>query len=380
MRSFVTLNSALLSWPRCNARLYWSATDLYTTLRMGFYGGVPSKWVYNCLAKWREWLRDIGMSPDSVLQSSNATEKPTGDDFGHPVAVLPFTSVCSVGLLALLARWAGCSTQKGGLRDESARSAARSLLEAVLSSSAHARPAGDLEIRFDAHWQARWSLSEVRPADLLLPIDSSGRMDVTEWQCKFACTTGGLVYSWWRTLLKTKCDMKGRLVKISDLLIATAGAVEGLFRQVAWQAGLIVEKAAYASLKLNLRGDDIIQVRTLDLMQIAQNPRRLDTVLLQHVVAGVHASTVPARIFARDGQSQRRRGPPLEHRLRHGEQSSHHGLPAGSSWRTDKKTTACARPPPEKKFCRPHAHLGPVVYTNTPLFTRCSYTPPGRGH
>lgn len=106
-----------MEYMRGGCKMLWACKEFYELLECTSYKGQSSKWVYSQLGQWEKtcnalggsthFLKSVGghLTPEEVMKSST-----------H---VLPFTSMTSVALIALLARWAKLSPRLGGAHGRS---------------------------------------------------------------------------------------------------------------------------------------------------------------------------------------------------------------------------------------------------------------------
>lgn len=112
----------------CGQQVFWSLIDLYEVLSLTSYAKQASKWVFHCAPSWGRFLslsfpgRLILMSKHSNISQARLEEVQW---WGRS---LPQSAVATVGLLSLLARWAFARPEKGGLREETPRKCAGTVL------------------------------------------------------------------------------------------------------------------------------------------------------------------------------------------------------------------------------------------------------------
>lgn len=148
-------NMAVASFERppfMSLSLMWSLRDLFDALGHKAHKGKRWSWVSKNFPVWSTFLQHILPCHPRLLQKAASDESaPSG---GSSVR-LPWPSVCTPGLVALLLRFfAAPSSQAGRLQDNSAVAGAEALFAALLGTIS-----GEpwvMQISFDEAAQVRW--------------------------------------------------------------------------------------------------------------------------------------------------------------------------------------------------------------------------------
>ena len=249
---------------------------------MTSYTGQPSKWAWASLMRWRKHLSTVGCHDDHVLQSVQA------DSSVEPwKRFLPSTSMSSVGIVSCLVGWTSGDVQKGGLRDQLPRDAARLLLNGFINAGLRVR-GWNLLVRFDQSWTCPLPAPDIK-ADIVLRVSQDGLDDLTSWK---TCFAQGLHSETWLTWLKLILTTE-ELATLAHMPLITIlmrtrcnHELQSLHNQLVWQVGVELERTITLSLELGCHKDGL-DVKPMSITDHLAKPHRLDRFLLRHVLAGV---------------------------------------------------------------------------------------------
>lgn len=149
----------------CGQLVYWSLVDVYAMLDLSSYNRQASKWIFHCLPGWAKFM--LPFLPGSMvvhskhrnLSDSRLREVPWYD------RCLPQTSISTVGLMLLLARWSFAKAERGGLREETPRQVAEQALRSLIGQACSPARCRSFRIEFDKDWVCRWPRPQASSLD-----------------------------------------------------------------------------------------------------------------------------------------------------------------------------------------------------------------------
>ena len=147
----------------CNQPVFVQLHPIYKMLKMTGYRGMPSKWVDRCHGGWITYL-DKNLGANQVTFSTFETDNTTVKaEYSSSERCLPQTSVSMSALLALLSRWFGLKSERGGLDKPEPRDRAKYLLRSLLEWTA-TDTTMDLRcpIELVRSWQSRFPRPQLR--------------------------------------------------------------------------------------------------------------------------------------------------------------------------------------------------------------------------
>ena len=273
----------LLSFPRFGgARLYWSVIPIYDILCLQTFGGAASRWAWRCAPSWKERFQAMGLI-DQVLHSTQTLR----DSAAHsPDAFLPSTSVSTLAVLEMMARWSVMAPKNGGFREQLHKDAAQVVLEALTMQGLSNRTFV-LHIRFDHGAGVVWPCDIQVGSQLVLKV-TDGNISLEPWLAlvsnPFCCDPVAL--QWFQELRFADGQV---LCTVHSMLKRTMVSCKGhLFVQIVWQAARTIEAALYYALH---GADDQkmpdLQVNFAGIFDAIQNDGLLGTWLLRHVMTGI---------------------------------------------------------------------------------------------
>lgn len=284
------INLYLMSWPRQSMRFYWSLNNLYRHCVMTCYQGVASKWVHESRGAWtRAWIAR-GFSEDHLVRTSQVTSS----EVDASKAFLPHSAVSSFGIVSLLSRFSGSTTQQGGLRSETSRRAASCLLEGLIQSCRNARPAS-FTMRLLDRWAPAWPLSEPPAVAVHLVLTETGQLTLDELKpwCMADGSGGRLCQSWCRRLgLLSGGASKPWSLPLVKVLLLCAGNkhLESFENQLQWAVASWMDLCCMTVLRHGPPTALALSIRTEDLSEVIKDRSRLDRLLVSHVAAGKEAT------------------------------------------------------------------------------------------
>lgn len=156
-----TLSVVALRRPRdCGMRVYWGLFQLYKLLGMTGFSKQASKWVWDCMPRWRKHIGAM-INGDHFILSKHALHKDEKQD-ACPFSkrMLEEPAISTMGFCVLLSKWAHCTPQRGGLRDPAPRNASASLLRSVLGQGCVRAHGSKVRVVIDDKWMCRWPRPE----------------------------------------------------------------------------------------------------------------------------------------------------------------------------------------------------------------------------
>lgn len=145
-------------------KVFWGVFDLYGILGLKCFKGQRSKWYFSCSGRWQKFMK-AHFGQGLFVGSRHAGGRQSGASASHggfAARCLSQLAGCTVALLSLLGRWSFATEERGGLRDDVARSAASSSLAAFLALVASAGPV-TIIISCSEQWRCRWPRTSLPP-------------------------------------------------------------------------------------------------------------------------------------------------------------------------------------------------------------------------
>ena len=219
---------------------------------------------------------------DQVLHSTQTLRDSAANS---PDAFLPSTSVSTLAVLELMARWSVCAPKNGGFREQLHKDAAQVVLDALTMQGLSNRTFF-LHIRFDHAAGVVWPCDIQVGSQLALKV-TDGTINLQPWLAlvsnPFSCDPVAL--QWLQEL--RFADGQAVCTVPSILKRAMVSCKGLLFVQIVWQVARTVEGAIYYALH---GADDQnmpdLQVNFAGIFDAIQNDGLLGTWLLRHVMTG----------------------------------------------------------------------------------------------
>lgn len=147
----------------CAQQVFWSLIDLYHILSLTAYNKQASKWVFHRAPSWGRFL-SASFPGRLVLLSKHANgSRSTLEAVHRWDRALPQTSMCTLGLLFCLARWAFATPERGGLRETTPRRASLEMLRSLLEQACQAKRNKPFDVIFEETWVCRWPRPQPLP-------------------------------------------------------------------------------------------------------------------------------------------------------------------------------------------------------------------------
>lgn len=187
---------------------FWSLTDLYRTLHFEMYNRVASRWAWGILPSCEKFIGRC--CDDQVIRnmpySSSETECEGGQD-----RILPWHSISSLALIALLSRWSAAGARSGGLVAVQARRACSSMLEGLCDSVLKGATKV-IFIYFGGDFEWRWPRPPTGSCEARMVVeDRRPAIIIAELATAFALTIAGEMWSLIRCLVQVLWAEIGRL-------------------------------------------------------------------------------------------------------------------------------------------------------------------------
>lgn len=180
-RRLCEMEVAIFKWPRGSSKIFVSLASLYTSLCFEQFGKQPSRWVYNCRARWTKLFDSYGLS--SALQMSDQVGKNgSGSKDLAEAGVLPFNGVSPTGLVLLLHRFAFCHERHCGVRSEDSKLNSRWLLEKLVEPALVSLRAAPLRLDMVRCWHSIYPRPRQYTHPVDLAINSDGSVDMGQWR------------------------------------------------------------------------------------------------------------------------------------------------------------------------------------------------------
>lgn len=98
--------------------------------------------------------------------------------------MLPLLGANTVAILTMLARWSFASTDRGGLKDDTPRSAAADVLSAMLSEACAGCSDAEVCIEVNPAWRCMWPRPSCTPSAprMMLRLTDEGNVCLKEFQ------------------------------------------------------------------------------------------------------------------------------------------------------------------------------------------------------
>ena len=275
---------------------FWYCNTVYSALQLKSHQGVPSKWTYANVPKWRLSMSQLGFRGCHVIQSRRSVPAgaalDTGSDRDNASQTIPESCMSTLALLQQLFRWSSAKFQQGGLRNPVGQAAAlcfaKGLLDSTCSQLSFAIP-----IWFDAHWKCQWPcLPDVKP-DLNVAI-VNGKLDLTEWVdlCAGEWLHDLNLASEW--LRQVQCTMGDSCSLFSVLqTLAIDPQCLGIYTQILWSSALRVEQViAHVISNPASSTANMVKAQTLDLLSFLWQPKQLNHELFKYQLSTKAATDV----------------------------------------------------------------------------------------
>ena len=277
---------------RSGFRLAWSTDQLYRYCAMSAYKNHQSNWWTKNCSLMNAKLSNLGVAPTHCFHSYHSENlKKTKPVDWQILEYTPNGSLTTFGLLFFLPRWAFCKEgRSGGLRGDNSADAARFLLRSLISGCCLG--GYSLPIRFDSRWSPAWPLHEPAVASWLMPVNADGEVDMAAWQEQVMGPDPWpqKAYSFLREAgLRTNrgtvslCDFLGCCAKLPVL--------RSLHLQVSWFLAVHIEKHLLSTIGKAPKNEDVMSLKTFDIMAILCNASRLNSYLLSYNLSCRQSST-----------------------------------------------------------------------------------------
>ena len=162
----------------CN--LFWSLKDLYHQCNLSSYKGEPSKWSYNGIPSWSEFLAGLSFR-DCFIKSPQGMDAQLA--LNSVTHFLPTPSASTLAFVAIIFRFLTPSAQSGGLRQQHVASHVADWVRGFCSCLASSVLPGDpwlLPICLTYSWSHNNSLGPARfEAAFSLVVGRDGTVDVS---------------------------------------------------------------------------------------------------------------------------------------------------------------------------------------------------------
>ncbi|CAK0874818.1 unnamed protein product [Prorocentrum cordatum] len=293
------LKFALLSWPRSGFRFFASAHELYDALNLQSFSKQRSKWSYASFGSWHRFVGELlGNADHHVLPSAHASQSEDVNILRpqHGLPLFEGSYFSSAALLALLARWAGASPAKGGLKGDRDRGASKDLLDGLLLS-ALAMPEATLPVYLDQAWVPKWPAKDADP-DGYLPLGVDGSVHLRALLAP-PLSNFKVARDWHRALQKQlNAEIPEKLPVGSVLrLLAGSVALRSLFAQAVWALARHLEYATFWSYKKGPCNERCVQAHAKQIEQVLDQPHALRRELLRYV-GGMRLATETVTAFS----------------------------------------------------------------------------------
>lgn len=234
--STFSFDVAVFQLPQPGGAVAWSLHSIFTELKLGSNRsstGLAGRW---CACNWEAWLRKLQVLDlqGSMTRSSRTTVLSSNVSISEAESrVLPWPSVTSSGLLALLLIWSKLERHDGGLREQCHREVCLSLLRHLLRLACW-KP-WVLTLYVDELVQCRWPAPPMGEHPVQVQVDQDGHINL-DALLNVVSRMGGALASCWSCCLSANgtTSLQGLLEEC-----ALASKAQGsLFKQCVWAAGM----------------------------------------------------------------------------------------------------------------------------------------------
>lgn len=251
----IKMQIAVFHRPRSLCQVFWDLLQFYRVA--GFVAGKgASDWLYRGIGRWERRLRTAGI-PGLLLRS-----RMLGGDMAVVnlscclCRVLPFPTVDTIGLVALLALWSNSSRGSTGLRRTEDRMSCQFIMEGLCLSLAGewvlhifldreltfdwpARPHGEYPLRLPAHG----ATIDLRPVSQV-PRERRGQVrHLVLDQMRAQGDSDGFASVW----------------RVMQFLAEVGPDAKTMFAQVSWQVGMRIDQK-YCGVVFNNEGSEGVQL------------------------------------------------------------------------------------------------------------------------
>jgi hypothetical protein len=296
--AWVDLTASAFLVPRAgNQRLFFNLFDLYKSLGLTTFSGQASKWVFQSRKSWNSFFEDLGMTSLLVFSSHNNNSDANREARPCYERCLPTPSCSSMGLLALLLRFANFFEERGGLEGPDQRAMARMLLRKFLEKSYMSPTYLEIPLSLENKWKCRW------PAPCLALLDNqvSFKLYITKHgRCslvglKTSVSAGNKVAKTWYSSIIRWCHVQESVnsIPLCDLLTGIIGRAEtsGLLGQLLWHLSINLEKNLGGQEKSSSSDGHVVRFKCTTFEDaIDGSANSLDRLLAQYVFANAEHS------------------------------------------------------------------------------------------
>lgn len=233
LRAEAQVDFAVFDRPRFGCRCWWNVLSLHQVGGFVFKVKFPSIWLHKGLPGWVEMLTWLHAAGHVALSKRYKEDSSDSDN-----RLLPWVSVSSVGLLALLSAWSWGSKRRCGLQSEENQERARLLLAAftlILDKAEF-----QLVLFADSEVRLQWPRPSCgRSPFRVVVVDGKFKVQDMLQRCRQA---GGQEAHLFESALATSLGETGEFATLTDLMFgawATSGSVVGrsLLSQVVHSLG-----------------------------------------------------------------------------------------------------------------------------------------------
>lgn len=236
----VGLEGSIMKRPRdCGMSLFWVCSQLFGLLKMSSYRGVASKWVGSSYKKWGILMQEH--FPGRHILHSKHTNM-SEDNLSHIAwwdRSLRDTSMSTISLLYLLAKWAYASPKANGLRCNQSKRAAIALFSGLLQEACLRDDGRRCTLHLSDQWQCRWPRPSVEYEAGAVTVSIEIRQNGCLHLPGLMTSARSPCHLWTvlrRNLLKTDVCGNGDVVNIDDFVRASLNneALSSLAAQLLW--------------------------------------------------------------------------------------------------------------------------------------------------
>lgn len=208
------------------------------------------------------------------------------------ILMLPFVSMSSWALLAMLGRWCSMCPRLGGFDKEAHRTSAGYLFSALVAAAAASKSGGTVfDIVLQDDWQVKCPRPHVdEPSVKLCVCPTTGMVDTAKFMAEVALCGGGR-RGWWRSKELTALCASMEHMPMASMLTKAGGCkrLQCFYLQLLWQVGARVQKLVLDGLASSKGSPwSVKKVAMADLMD---EPNRMERRLVSYVLNGRLASS-----------------------------------------------------------------------------------------
>lgn len=293
----VDLRVAIFALPLAGCKLLWDISSAFRVLGLGHdrADDHAGKWVADTWAVWLKMARSLGLEAAMLKSAPYARKETPALSTSAERRVLPWPSVATSMLLAMMVRWAACSPARGGLKNEKSRAVCSSFVHAILASLAD----GPLSIRIfvDNAVVRDWPAAPRGHAPAIIDVCTDNSVEVD--QLVSVCEASGDA-SWNKVCAAMETNMSlAQLVQLS----ATHHPQCGLFKQLVWAIGERIDDRLIAC-----KGSGVSTMGSLTWREVSSeglSDYQMDRALMRYIV-GVQevVGPVPRRLSCAPDKSR----------------------------------------------------------------------------